>query len=125
MKTSCLLLLMVFVAGCGYSSKGSGAMAAGAPAIASLTPSSVAMGGSAFTLTVTGTNFANGATVYWSGTTRPTTFVSTTKLTANINAADIATAQTIPVYVRNPGGTGIYMNQTGQSSASVSFTVSP
>ena len=124
MKTSCLLLLMVFVAGCGYSSKGSGAMAAGAPAIASLTPSSVAMGGSPFTLTVTGTNFANGAAVYWNGTTRPTMFVSATKLTANINAADIATAQTIPVYVRNPGGTGIYMNQTGQSSASVSFTVS-
>jgi trimeric autotransporter adhesin len=124
MKTSCLLLLMVFVGGCGYSSKGSGAMAPGAPAIASLTPSSVPMGGSAFTLTVTGTNFANGATVYWNGTTRSTTFVSATQLTASINAADIATAQTIPVYVRNPGGTGIYMNQTGHSSASVSFTVS-
>jgi hypothetical protein len=100
-------------------------MASGAPAITSLTPSNVTMGGSAFTLTVTGTNFANGAMVYWNGGTRPTTFVSATKVTADIAAADIATAQTLLVYVRNPGGTGIYMNQAGQSSASVSFTVSP
>jgi trimeric autotransporter adhesin len=125
MKASCLLLLTIFVGGCGYSSTGSGTMAPGAPAIASLMPSTIAMGGSAFTLTVMGTNFANGATVYWNGGSRPTTFVSSTKVTAAITAADIATAQTIPVYVRNPGGTGTYMNQAGQSSASVSFTVSP
>ena len=125
MKTSCILLLTVCILGCGYSSKGNGTMATGAPSIASLMPSSVAMGGSAFMLTVTGANFANGAVVYWNGGTRPTKFVSAAKVTADIAAADIATPQTIRVYVRNPGGTGIYMNQAGQSSASVSYTVAP
>jgi hypothetical protein len=63
--------------------------------------------------------------VYWSGTSRTTTFVSSTKLTAAITAADIGTAQTVLVFVKNPGGTGIYMNQGGQSSASVDFTITP
>jgi hypothetical protein len=83
----------------------------------------MAMGGAAFTLTVNGSGFASGAAVYWHGTARMTTFVSSSQLTAAITATDIATAQTVPVFVKNPGGTGIYMNQGGQSSASVSFTV--
>jgi hypothetical protein len=63
--------------------------------------------------------------VYFHGTSHGTTFVSSTKVSAAITAADIATAQTVPVYVKNPGGTGIYMNQGGQSSASVDFTITP
>jgi hypothetical protein len=88
-------------------------------------PNTMAAGGGAFTLTVMGSNFVNGATVYWDSTTRTTTFGSSTQVTAAITAADIATASTILVYVKNPGGTGIYMNQGGQSSASVDFTVTP
>jgi hypothetical protein len=88
-------------------------------------PNTMAAGGGAFTLTVMGSNFVNGATVYWDATTRTTTFVSSTRVTAAISAADIATANTILVYVKNPGGTGIYMNQGGQSSATVDFTVTP
>ena len=125
MKTICLFLLVLFSVGCGYSSNGKGTVAAGAPTIASLAPNSTAMGGTAFTLTVNGSGFASGATVYFHGNRRTTTFVSSTQVTAAITAADIATAQTIPVYVKNPGGTGIYMNQGGQTSASVSFTVTP
>jgi len=75
-------------------------------------------------LTVNGSNFASGAVVYWNGTTRTTTMtVAGTQLTAMIAAADIATAGTIPVYVRNPGGTGIYMNQGGQNSNMMNFMV--
>jgi hypothetical protein len=125
MRTTCLLLLVLLTVGCGYSSKGNGTMAASAPTISSLDPNTTAMGGTDFTLTVAGSNFVNGATVYWNGGTRPTTFVSSTKLTAAIKAADISTAQTVMVFVRNPGGTGNYSNQVGQSSASVSFTVAP
>ncbi|HST08924.1 MAG TPA: IPT/TIG domain-containing protein [Terriglobales bacterium] len=125
MKTICLFLLLSLAVGCGYSSNGSGTVAPGAPTIASLAPNSTAMGGTAFTMTVNGTGFASGAVVYWSGTSRTTMFVSSTKLTAAITAADIGTAQTVLVYVKNPGGTGIYMNQGGQSSASVNFTVTP
>jgi hypothetical protein len=126
MKTTCLLFLAMFAVGCGgYSSNGSGTMAAGAPAISELTPNSTAVGGPAFTLTVNGSNFVSGSSVYWAGATRTTTFVSSSKVTADIAAADIATAQTVLVYVRNPGGTGIYMNQGGQSSSSVNFTIMP
>ena len=125
MKTICLFLLISLAVGCGYSSNGKGTVAPGAPAISSLTPNSMAMGGAAFTLTVNGSKFASGAVVYWSGTSRTTTFVSSSKVTADITAADISTAQTVLVYVKNPGGTGIYMNQGGQSSASVDFTITP
>jgi hypothetical protein len=122
-KTGLLLFLILLGLGCGYSSKGSGTVAAGAPAISQLTPNNTAAGGAAFTLTVIGSNFASGAVVFWNGGTRTTTFVSSAKLTAAISAADIATAATVLVHVTNPGGSGIYMNQPGQSSATVNFTV--
>ena len=93
--------------------------------ISQLTPGSTAAGGPAFTLTVSGSNFVSGAVVYWDAGSRTTTFVSATKVTAAISAMDIANAGTILVYVKNPGGTGIYMNEPGQSSATVDFTVTP
>ena len=42
------------------------------------------------TLTVTGTGFADGLTVNWNGSPRPTTFVSATQLAAEITTADTA-----------------------------------
>jgi hypothetical protein len=51
-----------------------------------LQPASVAPGGSGFTLTVEGTEFVSGAVVQWNGAALPTTFVSTTKLTASARA---------------------------------------
>jgi len=118
-------LLLLFELGCGYSSNGQGTVAAGLPTISQLSPNSMAAGGAAFTLTVNGSNFASGATVYWNGGARTTAFVSSAKLTASISAADIANAGTVLVHVQNPGGSGIYMNQPGQASTSVNFTVMP
>ena len=69
------------------------------PAITSLSPAGAAVGGAAFTLTVNGSNFANGSVVKWNGAARTTTFVSATQLTAAITAADIATAGTYAVTV--------------------------
>jgi hypothetical protein len=45
------------------------------------------------------------------------------QLITSISAADVATAGSVPVFVKNPGGTGIYNNQPGQSSNTVTFTV--
>ena len=87
-----------------------------APTITSLSPTSAAAGGAAFTLTVNGTNFVAGSVVHWNGANRTTTYVSGTRLTAGITAADIATAGSYPVTVVNPGG--------GTSNA-VPFTVVP
>jgi len=86
------------------------------PAITSLNPSSAVAGASAFTLTVTGTSFVNGAVVRWNGSDRTTSFGSATQLTASILAGDIAAAGTPQVTVFNPAPGG------GPSSAS-SFTV--
>ena len=72
------------------------------PTITTLSPSSATHGGAAFTLTVTGTNFVSTSTVRWNGSNRTTTFVSATKVTAAITAADIATAGSANVTVNNP-----------------------
>ena len=85
-----------------------------APALASLSPSSATAGGPAFTLTVDGSNFVSGAVVRWNGAARTTTYVSATRLTAAIPAADIAAAGTAQVSVLDPGGT---------SSGTLPFTV--
>jgi hypothetical protein len=83
------------------------------PVVTSLSPSYATAGRSAFTLTVSGTNFISGAKVRWNGTDRVTTFVSATRLQASIPAADIATTRTIPVTVLNPdGGLSNTMNFT-------------
>ena len=79
-----------------------------APTITSLRPVSATVGGPAFTLTVNGSNFVSDSTVHWDGSARTTTFVSGTRLTGAITAADIATAGTVNVTVVNPtpgGGT--------------------
>jgi hypothetical protein len=88
------------------------------PAITSLSPSSVTAGASAFTLTVDGTSFVNGATVRWNGANRATTFVSATRLTASIGTADVTTAGNASVTVFNP-------SPGGGTSPAATFTISP
>ena len=74
------------------------------PTVAVLSPSYATAGASAFTLTVSGTNFVSGAKVRWNGADRTTTFVSATQLRASVTAADVATAGTVPVTVLNLDG---------------------
>jgi trimeric autotransporter adhesin len=68
----------------------------GNPSISTISPMSATAGGAGFTLTVNGSNFSSGATVGWLNPDNPgtfgrtATFVSTTQLTAQISAADIA-----------------------------------
>jgi hypothetical protein len=68
-----------------------------------LVPATVAPGSAGFTLTVHGTGFVPGATVNWNGTPLTTTFSSSSKLTATVPAANIATAGTASVTAVNPG----------------------
>src|SRR5215472_16669546 len=71
-----------------------------------LVPDAVKPGGAGFTLTVNGTGFVSGSVVHWNGSARVTTFVSASKLTANIQASDIAKPGTASVTVVSlgPGG---------------------
>jgi len=94
----------VFTLGGGTSGSSTLTIGAAAPTLTSVSPSAVTAGGAAFTLTVNGSNFLNGATVMWNGTARTTTYVSANDLQADILAADIASAGTAEVTVANPGG---------------------
>ncbi len=102
--TSVLLLALftLFVLGCGgYSSNTStGGGGTTATHIDALVPNTATAGSAAFTLTVNG-------------------FATAKQLTAQISAADIATAGTIQVYARTSGGA----YGGGVNSNTVNFTV--
>jgi len=74
-------------------------LSTGSPTISSLQPGSVDAGSPAFTLTVNGSNFANGDSVDWNGVPLATTFVSASKLTAKVSAAEAASAGSAAVTV--------------------------
>ncbi len=79
------------------------------PVIASLSPNSAAVGSASFTLTVNGiSGLVPTSVVQWNGAGRPTTYVNSSQITAQIPASDLATAGTVTVTVFNPapgGGT--------------------
>jgi FG-GAP-like repeat/Abnormal spindle-like microcephaly-assoc'd, ASPM-SPD-2-Hydin len=67
-----------------------------------LLPVTVKPGSSQFTLTVNGTGFAPGAVVNWNGSTRATSYISSSQVQAQISAADVAKPGTAFVTVVNP-----------------------
>jgi hypothetical protein len=86
------------------------AAASSQPSIASpggLSPSSATAGGSAFQISVTGTNFVTGAKLQWDSGSGPTglntSVLSATQLSAVVPANLIATAGTAFLSVLNPG----------------------
>jgi hypothetical protein len=62
------------------------------PSIDYITPQSVAAEVTEFTLTVVGANFVQGAVVRYNGVNRPTTFVDSSHLTAQIGATELLAA---------------------------------
>jgi Tol biopolymer transport system component len=76
------------------------------PAIVTIAPNSAPAGALAFTLTVSGSNFLPASQVQWNGSSRTTTFVSSTQLQAHIMAADLAAAGKVSVTVLNPAPGG-------------------
>ena len=69
------------------------------PQISALQPASTPVGGAAFTLTVTGSNFTPNSVVMWDGTALTTTYVSDSELTAAVPAANIATTVAAVAYI--------------------------
>ena len=119
MKPGCCLmltmLLLTMAPGCGYSRPAAGITST----ITTLAPASATAGGVAFTLTVNGSGFSSTSAVYWNASLRTTAFASGSQVTAQITAADIATAATDTVYVRTSGG--VYGG--GTNSNTVNFVV--
>jgi hypothetical protein len=106
-----LLGLVLVSAGCGYSRNYMNGN--GNPHIAQLTPSSTTAGDAAFVLTVTGTGFGTDSVVYWGTMPLMTAYASTTQVTADVPATDIANMGTVQVYVHSGG----------MNSNAVSFTI--
>jgi 6-phosphogluconolactonase (cycloisomerase 2 family) len=83
------------------------------PTITSITPSTGFVGESPFTLMVTGTNFLPTSLITFGPNARTTTFISSTQLSAVIDANSLASAGTVEVYVSNPapgGGVSNFVN---------------
>ncbi|HEY3333573.1 MAG TPA: IPT/TIG domain-containing protein [Capsulimonadaceae bacterium] len=87
-----------------------------APAISTISPSSVLLGSGGLTLTVNGSGFVSGSIVHLGSTSLVTTYVSSTKLTADIPAPYTVTAGTTQVAVTSPG-------PGGGSTTTLAFTV--
>jgi trimeric autotransporter adhesin len=97
-----LLAITLMGAGCGYGSHNY-MNGNGNPSITQLAPSSATANSGAFVLAINGTGFGTDSLVYWGTTTRTTTYVSTSKVTANITDADIMNAGMVQVYVHSGG----------------------
>jgi hypothetical protein len=89
-----------------------------APSISSLSPSKQRSGSAAFTLTVIGSGFVDGAEILWDGEVLATTFVDASHLQAVISAEHMDFARQAGVVVKNPLPAGAYSN-------TVSFTIEP
>lgn len=98
-RCAVLLMTIVFITSCGSDRTTKNAV----PTLSSISPTSAVAGSPAFTLTVNGSGFVSASTVQWNGTARPTTFVSSTQLTAAIPATDIGTSGTATIAVSSPG----------------------
>ncbi|MCS6842145.1 MAG: cell shape-determining protein [Roseiflexus sp.] len=86
------------------------------PTISAISPFTAVAGDPGFPLTITGTGFITSSVVRWNGTDLPTSFSSSTVLTATVPAERIAAAGTANVTVFNPGPGG------GESNP-VTFTI--
>ncbi len=87
------------------------------PTTSSISPVSAIAGGAGFTLTVNGTGFTSGSSIYWNAASRSSTVLGSTQITTPITAQDIADGgtSTVQVFVPAPGG--------GLSSPALSFTI--
>jgi hypothetical protein len=98
---SCVLGLLI--AGCGGGNSSQTTELAPAT-VTSISPTTVTEGSAAFTLQVMGTGFVSGSTVTLNGSNLPTTFVSSTQLTATVSPSVIATGGSFVVGVVDPKG---------------------
>ena len=74
------------------------------PILTSMSPTTTYLDSAGFTLTVNGTGFVSGASVYWNYAPLTTTYVSSTQLTALVPASDLTYANSYYVDVVNSGG---------------------
>ncbi len=92
--------------------------AAATATLSTLSPGFAAQGGAAFTLTINGSGFVTGSTIDWGATPLTTTYISSTELTAQVPASDLATAGITTISVATSTGTASNMLQFAVDSGS-------
>ncbi len=86
------------------------------PSVSSISPASAGAGTSGLILTVMGSAFRPGASVWWNGAPLTTTYVSGSQLTASVPAANLVSPGSANVTVVNPA-------PGGGTSTAVVFTI--
>jgi 6-phosphogluconolactonase len=129
------IVSLAFLAGCGGGTSTASTIKnqvpPPTPTMNSLSPSSATVGGPAFTLAVNGSNFVSSSVVRWNGSDRPTAFVNSSEIHAQISASDIAATGSAAVTVINPapgGGTSNAVNFSitkGTNPSSVAVAPDP
>lgn len=74
-----------------------------APTLSSTDHNTITAGSGNVYVTVTGTGFLPGATIFWNGSARTTNYVDNAHLTVAIPASDVLAAGTITLSSQNPG----------------------
>lgn len=93
------------------------------PTVSALAPATAGRGGSPFLLTITGSGFDSTSQVTWNGSSRPTAFVSPTRVTAQIGADDLTAAGAAQVGVYNVDGGSITSNTMTVTVADASLSL--
>jgi hypothetical protein len=104
--------------GGGLSSPVNFTIASPTPSVTSISPFSATVGGAAFTLTVSGTQFLSSSQVLWNGSPVPTTYLSSTSLTAQILSSDLISVGSATVAVKSP-------TPGGGTSNGLTFAINP
>jgi serine protease len=86
------------------------------PVAVTIHPASAIQGSGSFILTVSGSNFVNTSQIRWNNENRATIYVSSTQLSAQIPASDIAGGDSATVIVYNP-------SPGGGASTSIDFII--
>ncbi|MFN0118304.1 MAG: N,N-dimethylformamidase beta subunit family domain-containing protein, partial [Elusimicrobiota bacterium] len=95
------------------------------PIINILSPGSISVGSSSFTMTVIGSSFVTTSKIQWNGAERTTTFISTSTLTAVILATDVSSINTANITVFNPTPGGGISNTKPFSVTPPSYSLFP
>jgi hypothetical protein len=117
---SCFLTALL---GCGGGSDAVESPHATAPVVTGISPTTVPVGWSDFTLTVAGSGFVSESIVRENGAPLPTTFVSVGLLTAKVTASLAATGGNLAISVLNPDGQSSTGGPGGSGDIALGVTV--
>lgn len=83
------------------------------PSLGELLPGGAQAGDAGMVVTIKGSNFIQGSTVYWNGSARTTQFIDSTSLQVTLEASDLSQAGNQAVYISNPTPGGGNSNIVG------------